>query len=502
MKLRSYQSEACRKIVGEFEKGIQKTLLILPTGCGKTVVFNGVAFKYAYKKDRTPNGGRVLVLAHQNILINQAADKFSSVMKIPVSREKGKEHCQGSYPIAVSSMQTMVNRLDRFDPDYFDLIIIDEAHHTEAKGYTKILEYFKSAKVLGVTATPDRADGKRLTAFDSIAYMYTIDQAQKDGYLAPMHVVKSALQIDLSGVRKRSGDLINSDLGDAIEPYLHQIAEEIRRLAKGRRIVCFVPLIRTAQKACGIFSHYGFRSEWVSGNDPEKDLKLKNFEDGATDIIFNAMLLTEGWDCPETDCVVVLRPTMSRALYTQMVGRGLRLAEGKDDCLVIDFLFQSDGFDLASPVDVLGINLPKEPTKGMREPGEGQGGPGDAEERLIKKLEEAAASLIDPHKNSKWKSVMADADRRQDLIDPEWELADPDCTKNQALKLKALGIDPATVSYSEAQAILKYEDQHKPPTNAQKFRLSKLGFRSEIIESMSFMDARKELGRAKAMGRW
>lgn len=495
-KLRPYQSEACHAIVSEFEKGVKRTLLILPTGCGKTVVFNGVAFRYAYNKDRTPNGGKVLVLAHQNILIEQAAEKFASVMGIQVSREKGRMHCTASpYPITVSSMQTMQKRFEQFPEDYFDLIIVDEAHHIMSSGYKKILNHFHTANVLGVTATPDRADKKKLTVFESVAYEYTIRQAQEDGYLAPIRVVPSALKIDLNGVRKSHGDMVSQDLGITIEPYLNDIAQEVARLAKGRKIVCFVPLIRTAKKAAERFTHYGFRSEWTAGEDPNREEKLQAFARGDYDIIFNPMLLTEGWDCPDTDCVIVLRPTVSRALYVQMVGRGLRLAPGKKDCMLIDFLFQHDSFDLASPKDILEEEL-KEPGKAPAWLIEGGGGqPEDAETRLARKLEEAAArfaGLKDPREIYK------------DVLDqmPPSELFDPECTKKQADKLEKMGFNPLGITYGEAQAIFEYEDSQKAPTNAQKWRLQKLGYTGFDIAVMNYGQARKELAKCKAMGRW
>lgn len=228
-KLRPYQSGACRSIMAEFEQGTKRTLLILPTGGGKTIVLSGIAYKFAYDRNRNPTGGRVLILAHQNILINQAADKFQTVMELPVFREQGRQTgCLE--PVTVSSMQTMQRRLDRFPPDFFRLIIIDEAHHAMSAGYQRILEHFTDARVLGVTATPDRADGKKLSCFESVAFEYTIKQAIDDGYLVPLKVKRAPLTINLSKVRKRRGDMDASDLGSVIEPYLHQIVEIVRSI--------------------------------------------------------------------------------------------------------------------------------------------------------------------------------------------------------------------------------------------------------------------------------
>lgn len=506
MKLRPYQSEACKRIMKEFEQGIKRTLLVLPTGLGKTIIYNGIAFKHSYNPDKTPKDGHhVLVLAHQNILLQQGINKFKTALDLDVEWIKGKKKVK-SMPIAVCSVQSMQNRLHQFPPDYFDLIIIDEAHHSMSAGYKKILEHF-DCRVLGVTATPDRADGKKLEVFESIAFQYSIDQAIKDGYLTKILVEQLPLNIDLGKIRKSHGDLVDADIGGVIEPHLHEIARTLHDKIKGRRAVCFVPLIRTAQKAAEIFSHYGFRSQWVSGNDPDRAEKLKGFEDGEYDIIFNSMLLTEGWDCPQTDCVIILRPTTSRALYVQMVGRGLRLAPGKEDCLLVDFLFQNDKFNLASPADVLGKNRKKadQTSKEKEEAGEGGGeAPEDAETRLAKALEEAnqiIEKLADPHDIPSLAEAMKNR--------PQSELFDPEPTAAQIKKLRAMKLNPFKVTYSEAEAILKVkeeqkkaEDALKAPTRPQIYRLSKLGFTQQEIGEMNFLTARKKLSQMKAMGRW
>ncbi len=478
--------------MAEFEQGTKRALLILPTGGGKTIVLSGIAYKFAYDRNRNPTGGKVLILAHQNILIDQAADKFQTVMELPVFREQGRQTgCM--HPVTVSSMQTMQRRLDRFPPDFFQLIIIDEAHHAMSAGYQKILKHFTSARVLGVTATPDRADKKKLSCFDSIAFEYTIGEAIRDGYLVPLTVKKTPLTINLSKVRKRNGDMDASDLGSVIEPYLHQIAEIVRSMGKGRRIVCFVPLIRTAKKAAEVFSHYGFRSQWTAGEDDDKTEKLAAFAAGEYDIIFNSMLLTEGWDCPETDCVIVLRPTMSRALYVQMVGRGLRLAPGKKDCLLIDFLFQNDNFQLASPKDVLGENRKHSGGGGMA-PWMTGGQATDAEERLAKALDKAAKKYQDPRDSDKWRSVLDGYH--------SGELFDPSCSDTQKRKLKAMKLDSTGLTYGQADAILKAAEAEKMPSNAMRWRLSQLGYSDEEIAGMNFPAARKALAKCKAMGRW
>ncbi len=543
MQLRPYQREACNAVVKEFAKDdIRATLLVLPTGTGKTIVFCGVAYYYALSR-KNVDPCRVLVLAHQKILIEQAAEKFEKALDVSVNIEKGKKTCKGSnYSITVSTVQTMARRLDRFDPDYFGLIIVDESHHVMSPTYQKVIGHFSKAKVLGVTATPDRADGKKLNRFfQSIAFSYSIKEAQRDGYLAPLEIKRAAVQIDLNKVKKHHGDFDDRSLGSVIEPHLHKIAEEVRELGKGRKIVCFVPLIRTAKKAAEIFSHYGFRSEWTAGNDKEKDQKLEAFDRGDYDILFNSMLLTEGWDCPSTDCVIILRPTTSRALYVQMLGRGLRLSPGKEACLLIDFLFQHDSFDLATPDDVM------ESKKHDGHPGDrpGPGGVSDREESLVEKLERAAqhdsfdlATPDDVMESKKHDGHPGDrpgpggvSDREESLVekleraakrmegmtdpfnDPELskvlrerykksDLRDETTTKKQQKALENKNINWSNLTYAQAQILLDYYNEKRKPSEAMVWRLKKLGYTSNEVLDMNFIQANKILRQAKAIGRW
>lgn len=471
--------------------------------CGKTIVFSGIANYFAYPKKGGRLPIRILILAHQNILLEQAEEKLEKVLGIKVTREKGRESSlKSDLPITVSTVQTMTRRIDRFDPDHFGLIIVDECHHVQSKNYQKILDHFTGAKILGVTATPYRSDKKKIN-FDSIAYRYTIAKAQEQGYLSPIVEKMGKITIDLKDVRKKNGDLESNDLGLTIEAYLHKIAEETRRLAKGRKIVCFVPLIRTAKKAAEIFSHYGFDPAWTSGDDPFKDQKLKDFSNGRYDIIFNSMLLTEGWDCPSTDCVIILRPTSSQGLYTQMLGRGLRLSEGKKDCLLISFFFQNCAITPVKLEEVLGESWEEdEKEKQKREVPEWMTRqPGDREETLRKKLEEAArieSSLKDPLGDPKLKEIILTA-RKEAL---ESELMDSPCSKSQREKIQKLGYRSTDLSYSEAKAVLAWHDQQRPPTDKQIYRLRRLGFGKQEIAKMNFAQAMKEIRRSKAMGRW
>ena len=223
MELRPYQKEAKESIFEEWDKGVQKTLLVLPTGCGKTVVFAKVA------EDCVRRGDRVLILAHRGELLEQAADKIGKATGLGCATEKAEQSCLGSwFRITVGSVQTLMRekRLGQFPQDYFDTIIIDEAHHCISDSYQKILKHFDSAHVLGVTATPDRGDMQNLgQVFDSLAYEYTLPKAIREGYLSPIKALTIPLQLDLSGVSMQSGDFKAGDIATALDPYLYQIAD-------------------------------------------------------------------------------------------------------------------------------------------------------------------------------------------------------------------------------------------------------------------------------------
>ena len=347
MKLRTYQQEAVQAIQKQWQDGFSKTLLVLPTGCGKTIVFAKVT------EECVREGKRVLILAHRGELLDQAADKLYKTTGIRSSLEKAESSCLDSwYRVTVGSVQTLMRekRLTQFDPDYFDVIIIDEAHHCISDSYQRILDYFGAAQVLGVTATPDRGDMKNLgSVFESLAYEYTLPRAIKEGYLSPIKAVTIPLKLDLTGVSTQAGDFKASDIDTALDPYLYQIAEEMKNYCKNRKTVVFLPLVKTSQKFREILLEKGFSAAEVNGGSEDRAEILEDFDKGKYNVLCNSMLLTEGWDCPSVDCIIVLRPTKVRGLYCQMVGRGTRLCEGKKDLLLLDFLWHTERHELCRP---------------------------------------------------------------------------------------------------------------------------------------------------------
>lgn len=351
MELRPYQEAARQAIHTQWNSGVQRTLLVLPTGTGKTIVFAAVV------EDAVRAGRRVLILAHRGELLDQAADKIRRSTGLASAVEKAESSCLGSwYRVVVGSVQSLQRpqRLEPFPHDYFGTIVIDEAHHAITDGYRRVLDWFPEADVLGVTATPDRGDMRNLgEVFGSLAYEYKLTEAIRDGFLCRILAQTLPLKLDISTVGMSGGDYAVGELGGALDPYLDQIAAEMARYCKDRKTVVFLPLIKMSQKFRDILNAHGFNAAEVNGQSADRAEVLADFEAGKYNVLCNSMLLTEGWDCPSVDCVVVLRPTKVRSLYSQMVGRGTRLSPGKKDLLLLDFLWLTDRHELCRPADLI-----------------------------------------------------------------------------------------------------------------------------------------------------
>ena len=408
MELRPYQEEARHAVEHEWATGHKKTLLVLPTGTGKTIVFAKVA------EDCVRQGKRTLVLAHRQELLDQAADKIETATGLKSAVEKAEDSCLGSwYRITVGSVQTLMreNRLKKFTKDYFGAIIVDEAHHAISTSYQNILQYFDTADVLGVTATPDRGDMKNLgTYFDSLAYEYSLPKAIKDGFLSPIKAQTIPLQLDITGVGMSAGDYKAGDLGNALDPYLEQIATEMANVCMDRKTVVFLPLVKTSQKFRDILNTHGFTAAEVNGTSDDRAEILRDFGAGKYNVLCNSMLLTEGWDCPSVNCIVVLRPTKSRSLYCQMVGRGTRLNPGKTELLLLDFLWLTEKHELCRPAHLIAKNkeVADKMTANLEEAGEAvdlEEAELDAEEDVVAEREQRLAEELAAMRNRKRKLV-------------------------------------------------------------------------------------------------
>lgn len=512
MELRPYQKEAKEAVFEQWGNGTRKTLLVLPTGCGKTIVFAKIT------EECVSHGDRVLILAHRGELLEQAADKIAKATGLKCATEKAEESSLGSwYRITVGSVQSLMRttRLSRFPEDYFNTIIIDEAHHCISDSYQRILKYFPDAKVLGVTATPDRGDMKNLgQVFESLAYEYTLPKAIKEGYLSPIKAVTIPLQVDLTGVGVQSGDFKAGDLGTALDPYLHQIANEMVRYCRDRKTVVFLPLVKTSKKFRDILIANGFRAAEVNGKSQDRAEILEDYASGKYNVLCNSMLLTEGWDCPDVDCIVVLRPTKVRSLYCQMVGRGTRLAPGKDHLLLLDFLWHTERHELCHPAHL--ICESEEVAQKMTENLEKDAGcPVDIEEAeknasedVVAQREEALAQKLAEMKRRKRKLV--DPLQFEMSIQAEdlagyvpafgWEMAPP--SDKQKKTLEKLGIMPDEIDNAgKASKLLERLDKRRQEglTTPKQIRfLEERGFRH--VGTWQFDTAKKLIDRIAGNG--
>lgn len=511
MNLRPYQEAARAAIHGEWDQGHKRTLLVLPTGTGKTIVFAAVA------EDQVRRGERVLVLAHRGELLEQAAQKIGTVSGLGCAVEKAEQSSAGSwYRITVGSVQTLMRekRLDRFEPDHYGTIIVDEAHHILSDSYQRVLEHFPEANVLGVTATPDRGDMRNLGQyFDSLAYEYRITQAIKEGYLCKIKAQTIPLKLDMTGVGTQAGDYKAADVGHALDPYLDKIADEMRTYCAGRKTVVFLPLIETSRRFCALLQARGFRAAEVNGNSEDRAEVLADFAAGHYDVLCNSMLLTEGWDCPSVDCIVVLRPTKVRSLYCQMIGRGTRLHPGKDHLLVLDFLWHTTRHELCRPACLIceSPEVADKMTENLEQVEEAmdlEAAEAIAQTDVIAQREEALAKMLEEQRH-----------RKRALVDPlqfEYSIQAEDLssyvpafpadmappTKKQLELLERRGIFPDEITcFGKAQMIINrlMKRQEDGLTTPKQIRLlERYGF--VHVGEWDFHDASRMISRISQAG--
>lgn len=513
LQMRPYQQAAREAIHAEWNDGRRRTLLVLPTGTGKTIVFAAVT------EDQVRSGSRVLVLAHRGELLEQAADKIKRSTGLASAVEKAEQTCLDSWcRVVVGSVQSLQRpaRLEQFPADYFGTIIIDEAHHAITDGYQRVLEHFPEANVLGVTATPDRGDMRNLgEVFDSLAYEYKLTQAIREGYLCPILAQTIPLQLDISQVALSGGDFAVGGLGTALDPYLEQIASEMQTACAGRKTVVFLPLIKTSQKFRDILNSKGFRAAEVNGQSEDRAEILSDFSNGKYNVLCNSMLLTEGWDCPSVDCIVVLRPTKVRSLYSQMVGRGTRLSPetGKKDLLLLDFLWLTERHELCRPADIICEN--REVSRKMTENLAQAGCPEDIEQAA----EQASADVVAQREEALAKQLAEMRRRKKKLVDPlqyemsiqaedltgyvpsfGWEMRPP--SEKQTAALEKFGILPDAVeSAGKAQMLLDRLNKRRGAglTTPKQIRcLEKYGF--QHVGTWQFSDAKYMIDRIAANG--
>ena len=358
MQLRNYQQEALDAMLKAERAGISKQLVVLPTGAGKTVLF-------AHLPIVRQNSLPMLVLAHRTELLSQAKAKIESMNpELSVGIEKAESRA-GKADVVIASVQTLgrgnSDRIEGFENTYFKSIVVDEAHHAAANSYQKILNYFKPDYVLGVTATPQRSDSVRLVdTFDEIVYYKSIEDLINEGWLCPLIGYRVKTDTDISEVEIVNGDYKQEQLAEAIDnPGRNtSIVNAFIDLAGTKKTVVFAANIVHARNLAASFAtQTRAQVRIVLGEtiDEEREQILKDFKSGEVQVIINVGVLTEGFDEPSIEAIILARPTRSSLLYTQIVGRGTRLNDNKLNCMIIDVADATKGKKPVSLPTLLGL---------------------------------------------------------------------------------------------------------------------------------------------------
>lgn len=339
IKLRDYQEDCLNAIVKAEKKGVKRQLIVIPTGGGKTVVFAQLPLV-------RPNSLPMLVLAHREELLTQAKEKIlQSNPGLKVEIEQGENHAADDSDVVIASVPTLgrsnTTRLKKYKDTFFKTIIVDEAHHAAAPTYKRILDYYKPSLVVGVTATPQRGDNVRLTdVFDDVTYYITIQELMNANFLSGLRGYRVASDVDISDIPIRAGDYSERYLEASIniEERNDLIVRSYKELASGLKTLAFCATVKHAEDLRDTFRKEGVTSELVVGTteSAKRSAVFEDFRRGKIEVIVNVGVLTEGFDEPSVECIILARPTRSNLLYTQIVGRGTRLHPGKQHCIVID----------------------------------------------------------------------------------------------------------------------------------------------------------------------
>lgn len=340
MKLRTYQVDTLDNICKAEERGIRRQLAVLATGLGKTVIFCSIG------KVR-PKSYPMLIIAHREELLDQAADKIRQINpELTVSKEQAKEYGSLESDVVVASVQTLGTargraRLEKYPKDHFKVVVVDEAHHAAANTYKNILEYFTPDLLLGVTATPQRTDKVGLSsAFDEVVAYYPIDYGIDNKFLSPLRGHRVKTNADISDVSVSNGDYGVAELAAAIDTNDRNnlVATSYLKFLKNQPTIVFAVNVEHAHNLVGVFNQFGINTAAIDAKTKREDRAdiYTRFRAGDIKVLINVGVLTEGFDEPSVSGIILARPTKSPLTYTQMIGRGTRLYEGKDFCLIID----------------------------------------------------------------------------------------------------------------------------------------------------------------------
>jgi superfamily II DNA or RNA helicase len=328
MNLRPYQQQLITDIRLQYQLGHRKVLAVLPTGGGKTVCFSYIAEQAAKK------GNRVLVLVHRQELLDQA----SRSMTVPHGRISAGKAMDLSHVVQVASVQTVARRLHLLPRDFFQLLVVDEAHHTTAGTWARVIEHFSQAKLLGVTATPIRGDGRGLGEhYQSMVEGPSAAWLTDNGYLAPARVLAPP-GFDTTGLRKRMGDFDTREAEHRIGTIMGDAVSHYRKHLDGQTAIAFCCSVAHAEAVARLFISAGIPAASIDGSmtsEQRRDL-LQALGTGRIKVLTSCALIGEGVDVPSVGGCILLRPTASTSLHLQMIGRCLRPSPGKAAAVVLD----------------------------------------------------------------------------------------------------------------------------------------------------------------------
>lgn len=364
MDLRPYQQKAIEAAIEAKKRGVTRQLLVLATGLGKTVIVGGLI-----KELGLP---RTLGFMHRDELLTQARDKIRMVNgDITIGIEKASERVNlESDKIALASVQTIgrkdKKRLSRFAPEWPELTWIDEAHHAPANSYQSVLEHFRfygkepdrSRLLIGTTATPDRLDGKLYdNIFDDVVFRYGLREGIQDGWLADIKAYYVDVELNLAGVHVRGGDFVMPELALAVKrSNMDAVAFDTWvKYCIGKKSLFFCVDKAHAYRTQGSLEKAGAKVSVVVDDTKREERQriLLDFEESRLDVVVNVGVLTEGFDCPSIQCIHILKPTKSKTVYAQMVGRGTRKTPTKDSVEVFDYT--EEGHDVCSIGRIFGL---------------------------------------------------------------------------------------------------------------------------------------------------
>ena len=380
MTLRYYQDKAHNAIEDGLDAGINRQLLCMATGTGKTEVFSTLPERLKHKLP-----GQMLILVHRDELAIQAVNKLTK--RNPdknIHIDAGNLHANTSIAdVIVGSVQTLgrkgTKRLDHYNWQNFDKYVVDEAHRSIADSYYNVYNAANLLKdndprlLLGVTATPTRGDGQGLARlYQKIVYNYPLRQAIEDGYLVDIRGIRVNTEISLDDVKTTYGDFNEDELAKEVDnPYRNNlVASAYVQHCEGRQALGFGVNIQHSYNLANAFKNRGINAEYVYGADPDRKDKIERFRNGDIQVLFNAQLLTEGFDMAEIECVILAAPTKSGVVFSQRIGRGTRLPEGLDnlhnlmiepevsiktDCIVLDVCDSTSRHSLITLPTLLGL---------------------------------------------------------------------------------------------------------------------------------------------------